>query len=189
MRRGILVVGMLGVLVWTLPVTAGDCPDGNVLSAMETAMESVQKVSPLDFSSVVSAGAQLKKDRTKIRVCLSNGELSIAEMANDYVLPLTDTSQFIAVVSFTNGGEPVTEGEYSAASGYGKPFWAFAEIRVKVGEKGTTVSLGVAQGTATITKLSEDRVCGSFDLRTTDDASFPGVITGEFSCPLEVSRW
>jgi hypothetical protein len=179
----------LAVLGWTAPVPAGDCPDANLLTRMESAMESVQKVAPLDFSSVVSAGAQLKKDRSKLKVCLSNGEFSIAEMANDYVLPLADTSQFIAVVSFANGGEPITVGEYSAASGYGKPLWAFAEIRVKVGEKGTTVSLGAAEGTATILELGDDHVCGRFDLRTGDSANFAGAIAGEFSCPLEVSRW
>ena len=189
MRTGLRGVVMFAVGVWAIPMAAEDCPEANVLTRMESAMESVQEVSPLDFSSITSAGAQASKERSKIKVCLSNGDFSISEMSNDYVLPLTETSQFIAVVTFTNAKEPVIEGAYSAESGYGKPFWAFAEIRVKVGEKGATVSLGVARGTATITFLGEDRICGRFDLRTSDDAGFPGAIAGEFSCPLETSRW
>ena len=165
---------------------AEDCPKANKISKMISGSKSFKAVQPLDFSKIVSAGAYSNKKGTKLQVCLSNGNFKIADMANNFVLPIKKKNEFIAVINFTNASKPIVAGEYSAAAGYEKPFWASAAAKVHKGEKGVVVSLGVVEGTATIIKMTKDSVCGRFDLKNKKGDS---AISGEFNVKIEKSRW
>ncbi|MCK7474303.1 MAG: hypothetical protein MZV49_13690 [Rhodopseudomonas palustris] len=106
-------------------------------------------------------------------------------MANSFVLPLKHKGQFILQVTFSNGAG-IGPGKYDPAAGYGKPFWASAEIKVPLGEQGTIVMLGVGEGTAEIVAMSGSMVCGRFRLKTPANRS---PAAGEFNVPMERSRW
>ena len=169
---------------------AAECPKENKLTKMDSGMVSFQDVSPLDFSKINSAGALIDKAGKKLTVSLSNGiDLSTAQLANDYVLPIKDKKIFIVDIEFRNNKDPIVAGSYSGASTFGKPFWGFAEVKVHKGEKGVVVILGIKEGTATIIKLTADSVCGTFSLRTKTDSKIQSVISGEFNVKLEKSKW
>ena len=164
----------------------GDCPKDNKITKMTSSMDSFKAVQPLDFSKIVSTGALSNKAGTKVQVCLSNSNFTIPQMASDFVVPIKEKKQFIAVINFSNGSKPVSAGKYSPAAGYRKPFWVTAEVKVHKGEKNTIVSLGVVEGTAQIDEITADRICGSFDLKNKKGDS---GISGQFNVKLEKSRW
>lgn len=166
-----------------------DCPKGNVITKMHSDMDSYKAVQPLDFSNIKAAGAMINKDGTKLSVCLSNADFSIKQMANDFVLPIKKKEEFIAEIEFRNGKDKIVPGTYKGSSTYGKPFWAFAEVKLHKGEKGVIVSLGVREGEATIIKMTDSMICGKFNLMTKPDTRRKSVISGTFNCKLEKSRW
>jgi hypothetical protein len=168
----------------------GDCPGKNTITVMRTDMSSFMDVSPLDFSQIFSGGAQLSRDGTKLTVSLSNmGGLTISQLVNDFVLPIKNKHEFIADIEFRNGKDSIKPGLYKGASGYGKPFWAFAEVKLHKGEKGVVVSLGIMEGEAEIINLSGDSVCGRFNLRSRKGSNPHSAFSGEFNVKLERSKW
>ncbi|MBM3293532.1 MAG: hypothetical protein FJY82_03310 [Candidatus Aminicenantes bacterium] len=167
-----------------------DCPKQNVIQSVVSDMPSFKEVSPLDFGTIRSAKAWLSRGGKKLNVLLSNGDFSAEAMANDYVLPLKTKSEFILVVTFLNGDKPIVEGDYSPAAGYGKPFWAFAEIRVLVGPKGTNVSFGVIEGSARLLSMKNGRVCGTFNLAKKNAKNeITASVVGEFNVEMEMSKF
>jgi len=190
MKKGFVIMAIVLLGIGSF-ATGEECPRENKIEKMTTTMKSFLEVAPLDFSKIHSSGALMKKDGTKISVCLSNGKgFTIKQLANDYVLPLKSKKEFIAQVVFSMGREKkITEGEYSPQAGFGKPFWVFAEVKVAVGEKGTVVSLGIQEGSARIIKMTKDRICGTFDLRSKAGSPLKSEIKGTFNLPYEVSKW
>jgi len=189
MKRLFLIVILMLVLVSFVSPAGEDCPKANVITTMISSNNSFQAVQPLDFSKIVSGGAMLSKDGKKVAVCLSNGNFTTAQMSNIFVLPIKKKEEFIAVIRFSNGTDKIVPGTYSPASGYGKPFWVYAEVALHKGEKGVIASLGVREGTATIIKMTEDMICGKFHLKVKPGSSIKGEIAGEFNVKLEKSRW
>lgn len=189
MKKSILIIIFTLFFFLSTTWSGEDCPKGNVITKMTSGMDSFKAVQPLDFSKIKSAGAMSNKAGTKVQVCLGNGDFTTAQMSNDFVLPIKKKDEFIAVINFLNGKDKVIPGTYKASSGYGKPFWTFAEVKLHKGEKGVIVSLGVQEGTATITKMTADKICGKFDLRTKAGTRMQAAISGEFNCKLEKSRW
>ena len=181
----LLVTGML----ISLSATAADCPKGNAITKMTSAMQAFKDAQPLDFSSLKAGGALLSKDGRQLQVCLANEVFPVADMAISFVLPLNKKGQFILQLNFYNGVPAVTTGKYDPASGYGKPFWVTAEVKVMVGEKGTIVMLGVNEGTAEIIAINDATVCGRFRLKTKAEYPLAAEVAGEFSVKLEKSRW
>lgn len=189
MKKSILIILVTLAFVLFTSGSGEDCPKGNVISKMNSDMESYKAVQPLDFSKIKSAGAMINKAGTKLSVSLSNGDFTISRMSNDFILPIKKKDEFIAEIEFRNGKDKIVPGTYSAASGYGKPFWTYAEVKLHKGEKGVIVSLGVREGTATIIKMTDTKICGKFNLRTKPDTRTKGHISGTFNCKLEKSRW
>ena len=163
-------------------------PEDNVIKEMTSDMASYKEAMPFNYSKINSAGALSQKQGKKISVCLSNGNFKLNQMTSNFVVPIKQKGEFILVLNFSNGQDKVIPGEYNPASGYGKPFWVNAEVKVQKGEKGVIVSLGVREGTATITKLTDDTICGTFDLKTKADSSMKGAVSGQFNVPLEISK-
>jgi hypothetical protein len=164
-----------------------DCPKNNEITKMTSTMDSFKAVQPLDFSNIKSSGAMLSKDGKKLEVTLSNGEFSTLRMSGSFVVPINKKDQFIASIRFSNGKDKIVPGAYSAASGYGKPFWVYAEVKLYKEPKGVIVSLGVREGTAKIIKMTKDSVCGVFDLKAKKAGA--GAISGQFNVKMETSRW
>jgi len=189
MRKTILMVLLTFVLFLFTGSAGEDCPKGNVITKMDSGSSSFKAVQPLDFSTIKSAGAMLNKAGTKLSVSLSNADFPISKLSNDFILPIKSKDQFIAEIEFANGKDKIVPGTYKASSGYGKPFWSYAEIKLHKGEKGVIVSLGVREGTATIIKMTDTMICGKFDLRTKTGSNVKGILSGEFNCPLKKSRW
>lgn len=186
MKKTILLT-MLTLLLFVFNIgLEGDCPKANKITKMISGMDSFKAVQPLDFSKIVSAGALANKAGTKVQVCLSNSNFTIPQLASDFVVPIKEKNQFIAVINFSNGSKPLSAGKYSPAAGYGKPFWVTAEVKVHKGEKNVILSLGVVEGTAQIVEITGDRICGSFNLKNKKGDS---GISGEFNMKLEKSSW
>lgn len=187
MRKNYLP-GILILAVFSLGLSSG--PDeSNRITDLWSNSDSFKEVEPLDFSNIVSAGAFQNKDGTRLQVCLSNAEFDITQMSSDLIVPITDKSQFIAVIKFNNAREEIVPGIYSPTAGYGKPFWAFAEVKLHKGEKGVVLSLGVNEGTAVITEKTADRVKGTFDMRAVTKTGKNSEIAGTFDVTLTTSRW
>lgn len=189
MKRIVFIALFVVWLVCYLPAVEKKCPSANVINKMSSTMKSYQAVAPLDFTQIHSAGAMLSKNGQKLSVCLSNGDYKINQMVSSFVVPIKTRDKFIAVIQFRNGREKIVPGVYKAASGYAKPFWAFAEVKLHKGEKGVIVSLGVREGTAEIVEMTQDRICGTFHLRTKKGSSNVGVLSGTFNVKLSHSRW
>ncbi len=189
MKNITLISFLVLFCLFTFVGSAVECPKGNIITKMSSTMESFKAVQPLNFSKIQSAGAMANKASTKIQVCLSNANFTINKMVNDFVLPIQSKDQFIVAIKFSNGKEKVVPGTYHPSAGYGKPFWVFAEIKLYKGEKGTIISLGVREGTATITELTASRICGTFDLKTKAGSGTQAAVAGTFNCKLESSRW
>lgn len=190
MRKSFLFGGLvLLISVGFSMVLAEDCPPDNVITTMTSHMQSFQDVSPIDYKTVKSSGALLKKDGTKLTLCLSNGDFTIQQMTNDFVLPIKKKEEYILQISFMNAKNPVTVGEYSPKAGYGKPFWTFAEVKLHQGEKGVVVSFGVNDGVAKIFHIDDQNACGMFDLKYTGGDVIKGVVTGKFNVKVERSKY
>ena len=167
-------------------IEATSCPAGSSLTTLQSDMSSVKAVWPLNFRTLKSTGAWATRKGSRLAVCLSNGEYPISKMGSSFVSPIKNKAKFIAVIQFSNGKNPVKAGTYSPTAGYNQPFWVFAEVRVWDGKRGVTASLGIRKGTATITKITDTNVCGTFNL---SNKSGSNKIAGRFNVPLEKSRW
>lgn len=183
------LVVFFSLFLFINPAGADDCPKANVITKMTSGMDSFKAVAPLDFSKIISAGAMSSKEGKKVIVCLSNGNFTTQQMSSDFVVPIKKKDEFIAVIHFSNGTDKIIPGDYSAASGYRKPFWAYAEVKLHKGEKGVIVSLGVREGTARIIKIENGMICGEFNLKTKAGIPTQGAISGRFNVKLEKSRW
>lgn len=164
-------------------------PTDNAVTAL-TCLDnpSFQEVQPLDFSKIVSAGALSSRGGQKIEVYLSNGSFTVAQMANEYVLPLKNKSEFILVVTFLNANQPVVDGTYSPKAGFGKPFWCYAAVRVLSGPKGTNASFSVNDGQAVLAGVKTGRISGTFDLFRKNGAAVAAQAAGRFNVPLTVEK-
>jgi len=187
--RKIFTAAVFFFILFYMTGTPEECPQTNKITKMTSQMESFQAVQPLDFTNLKSVGALAKRQDQKIEVYLSNGTFTINQMSSSFIVPIKKKDEFIAVIHFSNGNQAVTPGTYTPKAGFGKPLWAFAEVKLYKPEKGVIVSLGVKEGTARIISLTEDRICGVFDLYSPKDSHFFGEISGEFNVPLEKSKW
>ena len=70
--KKICMATVMVILFFGLRIYSEKCPLVNKIEKMTTTMSSVVAVSPLDFSKINSAGAKMKKDGSKLYVCLSN---------------------------------------------------------------------------------------------------------------------
>ena len=178
------------LILFVYSIANGDCPEKNIVKKMTTTMTSFKAVSPLDHNIIRSGGALLNKAGTKLTVSLSNMKgVAINKLANDYVLPITQKDQFIVEIEFRNAKKEIISGTYKGSSGYGKPFWAFAEVQLHKGLKGVVVSMGIREGEAIITKMENNIICGKFNLMSKKGSTQNSHISGEFNVKLERSRW
>jgi len=184
-----LLIAFLCVLL--VPVCVGAAPPkGNAIKTLLcTDMKAFQEVSPLAIGTIRSAGAKRSKDGKKIEVYLSNGDFTVESMSSDMVLPLKNKKDFILVVTFMNGSNPVVDGTYTPKAGYGKPFWSFAAVRVLSGPKGTTLSFGSNEGKSTISGISTGKISGTFLLQRKNGAKVAAEASGTFNVPLTTSKY
>lgn len=185
--KTLMVFIFLILFIASMAGVGEECPKANKITKMSSSMDSFKAVAPLDFSTIKSGGALLKKDGTKMDVVLSNTEFPIKQMASSFVVPIKQKEHFIASMTFSNAKQKIVPGTYSAASGYGKPFWITAEVKLFKPPRNVIVSLSVREGTAKIVKMTEDSVCGVFNLKSKKPGL--GELSGQFNVKLETSRF
>jgi hypothetical protein len=181
----------IALLSLLLPTTSfAEAPAGNSIKTLtNTFGQGFKDVPPLDLKNIRSAAALRSKDGRQIEVFLSNGNFTVDQMANEYVLPLKSKNEFILVLTFHNGTNPAVDGTYSPKAGYGKPFWSSVVVRILSGPKGTNVSLGANEGTSTIKGISGGRVTGSFQVKTRNGDKVMAEAVGTFDAPLSTSKY
>jgi hypothetical protein len=186
--KKILIALMSALLI---PVYANAAaPPGNTIKKLSCSdVQSFKEVSPLNFSKISSAGAKRSKDGKKIEVYLSNGNFTVEQMSSDMVLPLKNKKDFIVVITFLNGPNPVVDGTYSPKAGYGKPLWSYGAVRILSGPKGTTLSFGSNEGKATIKGVSSWKISGTFDFQRKNGAKVMAEMSGAFNVPLTISKY
>lgn len=190
MKIGIVLGLACFIFLSSIPAAAENCPQTNLIQSMLcTDASPFQEVSPLVFGQIRSAGAMRSKDGKKVEIFLSNGNFSVEQMSNGYVLPLKNKKEFILVITFLNGSNPVAAGTYSPSAGYGKPFWSFAEVRVLSGPQGTNVSFGVREGSARIIEVKPDRICGTFQMQRKHLGQVAAAVSGRFATQLQESKY
>jgi len=184
-----LAIALLGLLLF--PTTSlAEAPAGNSIKALSNSYDpGFKDVSPLDLKSIRSAAALRSKDGRQVQVFLSNGDFTADQMANEYVLPLKSKKEYILVLTFHNGPNPVADGSYSPKAGYGKPFWSSVVVRILSGPKGTNASFGATEGTCSIKGASGGRVTGSFQVMSRNGDKVMAEATGTFDAPLTTSKY
>lgn len=184
-----LLIALLCALLVPFCVQAA-APKGNSIKTLScTDMKPFQDVSPLNFGTIRSAGAMRSKDGKKLEVYLSNGDFTVEQMSSDMVLPLKDKKDFILVLTFLNGPNPVIDGSYSPKAGYNKPFWSYVAVRVLSSPKGNTVSFGFTEGKSAITGISSGIISGTFEMQRKNGAKVAAEASGAFSVPLATSKY
>ena len=164
-------------------------PAGNIIKVLSCLDNpSLQEVSPLDLSKIVSAGALSSQGGKQVDVFLSNGVFTVKQMANEYVLPLKNKKEFILVLTFLNPPNPVVDGEYSPKAGYGKPLWCYAVVRVLSGPQGTNASFMVNEGKAVLTGIKAGKISGTFQMTRKNGDKVVAEATGTFDVPLTVEK-
>lgn len=173
------------------PATSiAEAPAGSSIKSLSNTFgPGFKDVEPLDLKSIRSAAALRSRDGRQVQVFLSNGDFTVDQMANEYVLPLKSKKEFILVLTFHNGTNPTVDGTYSPKAGYGKPFWSSVVVRILSGPKGTNASLGANEGTCTIKGISGGRVTGSFQVKTRNGDKVMAEATGTFDAPLTTSNY
>jgi len=159
---------------------AETCPDVSRLTVRST--NGAYPKAPPDWSAVKSVLAErtlagLGGDSTAIVVYLANASLSLAQM-KDGGLDLPASDAFVRI-AFTNGAGHASAGRYRPSPEYA------AEMRVDAGVKvtgRTTVQLSAykTEGSAEITELTADRVCGVLELKdpwTSISGSFTAALS------------
>jgi hypothetical protein len=183
----VLVLTIITTFLFAALLPGADCPAANVITKMNSAMDSFKAALPLDFSRITSAGVVWKRNGTEVEVLLSNGDFTTRQMANEFEPTVKKNGEFIVVIHFANNGKKITAGAYRAGSDHKSPFWVYVELKLyNVSEnKGKIISLGVREGTAEIFQLTDKKVCGKFQLQTGKNSRQPGEIAGEFNVSLE----
>lgn len=184
-----LAFTVLGFLL--LPTASlAEAPTGNSIKVLSNIYDpGFKDVAPLDFTKIRSAAALRSKDGRKVEVFFSNGDFSVDQMANEYVLPLKSKKEFILALTFHNGSNPAVDGTYSPKAGYGRPFWSTVVVRILSGPKGTNASLGANEGTCTIKGIPGGRVTGSFQVKSRNGEKVMAEAAGTFDAPLTTSKY
>lgn len=181
----------LPALLLLLPKTSiAEAPAGNSIKVLSNTYDpGFKEASPLDLKDIRSAAALRSKDGKQVQVFLSNGNFTVDQMTNEYVLPLKSKKEFILVLTFHNGTNPAVDGTYSPKAGYGKPFWSSVVVRILSGPKGTNASLGANEGTCSIKGVSGGRVTGSFQVKSRNGDKVMAEAVGTFDAPLTTSKY
>lgn len=145
-----------------------NCEGPNSVTKAVSTMDTYRANGPFDFSNVASAHGVLTKEGKRLTIGLSNMELDAGDIASvNYVPPTLTATDWILLVHFHNGPDPIVPGEYDPNSGYKQPFWLSTEIVVKKeGDEnvGVILSLGPDQGMGVLSGFDGKSACGTFDV-------------------------
>jgi hypothetical protein len=158
----------------------GACPAASAVTEATTPMEGYAENGTVDWSTIKTAKALMRSDKTVMYLYLSNAEVSGPDLARIVMkVPLTEKGTAILQLTFANKPDPVSIGKYDPGAGYGKPMGVTADLVAPIGEKGTSFGLSVSTGHATIVDSKDGKVCGTFEL-----AGESGSAKGEFVADL-----
>ncbi len=184
MRNGTHSLSLTGCLVGVMLMVAGHawaaCPGGNSVDQLSSSLKDFPTT--IDFGTVLASGAKQKSSGSRLYVYLSNTDFSLGQMSSSMVSPIKDQSQGVLILKLSNGQEAVEPGDYSPAAGYGKPFFASAELRrMKPDGKAMDLVFNLESGSIQLQELANGRACGTFDLSGIENT----VISGSFEVAVE----
>lgn len=181
--RKALVFSIAVSIVWGIlsasPAGAG-CPASTKITKMNATLQGFKEGGPYDVGKIRSVKAFVLDGGKKMKICISNMDLtSYLNVDALGAKPPKHKGDFALILQLSNGSNLVVAGKYSPRAGYGKPFWATAEVLTSAGKAGTFVSIGASDGVAEIVEIGGGRVCGKFNLTGTS-----GSASGEFNAEI-----
>lgn len=161
-------------------IARAECAGGNAVSELSSKLEDFPTA--LDFGDIAASGAKEKRGGTGIYIYLSNTDFSLAQMASSMVSPIKDPAQGVLILKLSNGSEAIAPGEYSPSAGYGKPYFASAELRrMKSDGKAMDLVFNLDGGTIRLEEMAAGRACGTFDLQGVSETR----LSGSFDVEIE----
>jgi len=165
----------LVVLGWGINAQGGGCPAVTEVTKLEGST-GFQKKGPYDLKSITHASAT-PTDKGLV-VILSNAPVDAKTAAPKLPLPpLIGKGKVSLILSFENK-DSVAAGIYQPAN-FTDPNYIRSTLTFGFEGGGMADSTTLNQGTAQISELSADRVCGSFNLHGT-----PGAAVGKFTAKI-----
>lgn len=167
----------------------GDCPEKTVITELMAKPSTTwDEAGPYDFSNFKDAFGKMSKKGDKIEIIISNIDEERKILGRTLVFPGKEKGDYQLVISLSNAKEKLTTGEYSY-KGYGEPMKASVSLGVAKGEKGTYIGFNTPEGSVKILSISKDKICGTYELKSKEGSSITHTAKGEFSVPVEVSKY
>lgn len=141
-----------------------DCPSADKIEIMNVTTPAFAEAGPYDISKIKSAKVFVLDNGKRIKVCLANIELKSYLSVDAVGAKKLSAGEFVLILNLSNGPNEVVAGTYSPKAGYGKPFWATAEVLTGSGKSGMFFSIGASDGTANLIEFSKNKACGTFDI-------------------------
>ena len=160
----------------TPAAVADGCPSGTTMATLDVTPIGKPKLGPFDLPTFSFAKAELKKEGTQLSVHISNGDWPVASMRQAHLF-LKKQSDTVLTLTFYGKKQPVAAKEYGSGSAF------FGKEEVQTSLYTATIARGMStKGKATIVAMTDDSVCGTFELVSQyhDD----NKISGTFVAPL-----
>lgn len=167
----------------------GDCPEKTVITELIAKPSTTwDEAGPYDFTNFKDAFGQMSKKGDKIEIIISNIEEERKILRRTLVFPGKEKGDYQMVLTLSNAKNKLTTGEYSF-KGYGEPMKASVSLGVAKGEKGTYIGFNTPEGVVKVHSISKDKICGTFELKSKEGSTIEHIAKGEFSVPVEISKY
>lgn len=140
------------------------CPPASKIEIMKVTSPNYAEAGPYDIGKIKSVKVFVLDNGKRVKVCLANIELKSYLSVDAIGAKKLNASEFVLILNLSNGPNAVAAGTYSPKAGYGKPFWATAEVLTGSGKAGTFFSIGAGDGTVNLIEFSNAKACGVFDV-------------------------
>jgi hypothetical protein len=155
----------------------GGCPAETKLESLN-AWDEFKKTGPYNTDSVKNASAVFHSDK-RTHVIISNAEVSPSEiLADPTKSQLKGEGKLALDIVLSNSSKPLVVGEYSPKNRFGK---MGVRTNLMLGNSEQAASgLSAKDGTVEIKEVTDEKVCGNFDLVTPY-----GPVKGQFVAPIQ----
>ncbi len=178
MKNTVGLFFILGVIFCLRTATAGsaDCPPTSKIVMLKVTSPGFSEAGPYDPGKIKPGKVFVLDGGKRIKVCLASFDLKNYLSVDVLGAQKPKPCDFVLILDLSNGPIPVVPGTYSPKAGYGKPYWATAEVLTGAGKAGTFFSIGASAGTVELLELSSSKACGTFDL-----TGAAGRVQGQFT--------
>ncbi len=169
------IIFVLPVLL-VFSVGSAVCPPLSKIAVMNVTSPGFAEAGPYEIGKIKPGKVFVLDGGKRIKVCLANVELKSYLSVDALAAQKLKPGEFVLILNLSNGPSPVVAGTYSPKAGFGKPFWATAEVLTGAGKAGTFFSIGTQGGTVELIEFSQGKACGTFNL-----TGAAGQLQGQFS--------